>query len=329
MTVKENAREIIRFGQPERTVTDLPCFEADYFGVNHQSPDDPPEVTDAHAYRPVGAKWRDIWHTEWHKEYPGVMGFPRGNPLADIDALTHYRWASPDDERICGRIYARAAAFHDKKNVFLSGSHRDTLWEKAYMLVGMENMMTYFYTEPDYARTILHHIMDFQLGIAAHYVNIGVEIVYMGDDLGTQSGLLLSPEIIREFLLPEYERLFTFYKKHGVLVNFHSCGHIEPLLETFIALGVDILNPVQATANDLRRVISITEGRMALMGGISTELLLNGPTEAIRAAVKDALALLGRRGGYFCGPDQYMPFPEENIQALRDAVAEYGKNPAV
>ena len=152
--------------------------------------------------------------------------------------------------------------------------------------------------------------MDFQLGIARHYLSLGVEIVEMSDDLGTQSRLLLSPAVIREFLLPEYRRLFELYKARGVLVNFHSCGHIEPALDMFLELGVDILNPVQKTANDLAAVRRKTAGRMALQGGISSGLIASGPIPAIREEVRRCIGLLGRDGGYFCGPDQGMPWPE-------------------
>lgn len=193
------------------------------------------------------------------------------------------------------------------------------------MLVGMENMMYYFYEEPEYAAEILHRIMDFQLGIAKHYIAVGVEVVSLGDDMGTQYSLLFSREIFDRFLRPEYERLFSFYHDRGVLINFHSCGHIEPLLDTFIELGVDILNPVQATANNLARVIEKTHGKMALQGGISTALLMDGPTEAIRATVRDTIALLGKDSGYFCFPDQVLPFPQEHLDALWDAVREFGR----
>jgi uroporphyrinogen decarboxylase len=195
------------------------------------------------------------------------------------------------------------------------------------MLVGMENAMCYFQTEPAAMRTMLQRIMDFQVGIAQHYLKVGVEMVGMSDDLGTQRGLLLSPALINDFLVPEYKRLFALYKSKGVLVNFHSCGHIEPALDMFMDLGVDILNPVQATANDLDRVRSRTEGRMALQGGISSGLIASGPIPAIRRAVHRRLWQLGRQGGYFCSPDQGMPWPEANIQALRDAVAEFGRYP--
>jgi uroporphyrinogen decarboxylase len=187
--------------------------------------------------------------------------------------------------------------------------------------------MCFFYTEPKAVRELLHRIMDFQLGIARHYLAVGAEMVGMGDDLGTQKGLLLSPEIIHGFLVPEYRRLFEFYDEHGILVNFHSCGHVTPILETFMELGVGILNPVQATANDLDQVRRRTQGRMALQGGVRSATIVAGPVAAIRAEVAQRLWQLGREGGYFCGPDQGMPWPEEHIQALRDAVDELGRYP--
>lgn len=94
-------------------------------------------------------------------------------------------------------------------------------------------------------REVLRRIMDFHLGIAEHYAELGVEIVSLSDDLGTQQGLLLSPQIIDEFLMPEYRRLIGFYKRRGVTVNFHSCGHVEPLIGRFLERGIDILNPIR------------------------------------------------------------------------------------
>lgn len=325
MTDKQNTIEIIRFGKPKKAAMGLPGAWIGYLGVNHQGYGDA-AMEDGHD-RPVGSKWVDIWGTGWQKEFPDVMGFPKGNPLADPASLAGYRWPDPDDERIYGRIYLQADNKRNHNSVFLCGSHRDTLWEKAYMLVGMENTMAYFYTEPEYAREILHRIMDFQLGIARHYERAGIEIACLGDDLGTQTSMILSPAIIDDFLMPEYRRLFGFYNTRNILINFHSCGHIEPLLERFISLGVNILNPVQATANNLAKVRAVTKGKMALHGGVSTGLVMDGPVTAIRQAVRDAIRLLGKDGGYFCAPDQGMPFPEEHMEAFREAVEEFGSYP--
>lgn len=320
MNAKENVLRIIRFDQPERVVSEPPVHSIAYHGCNHEG------YEGGGHDLPVGSSWRDIWGTTWVKEQEGVMGFPRGHPLSDLRALRTFRWPDPDDERICAAIYQRAQGY-DRAETFLCGSHRDTLWEKSYMLVGMENVMCAFYADPGAVREVLHRIMDFQLGIARHYLALGVELVRMGDDLGTQRGLLLSPQIVEEFLVPEYRRLFDLYREHGVLVLFHSCGHIEPMLETFMNLGVDVLNPVQASANDLGCVRERTQGRMALQGGISSALIMDGPVEAIGREVARRIAELGHHGGYFCGPDQGLPFPDAHRQALDAAIDEFGRYP--
>ena len=322
MNAKENVVRILQFDHPERVVRSLPIHYIGYHGVNHRG------FNGGEAHNsPVGSKWVDIWGTLWHLIQEGVMGLPKGYPLAKVEDLQDYQWPDPNDERICSQIYQMAELFTDRESKFLTGHHRDTLWEKAYMLVGMENLMVYFLTEPEFAKEILHHIMDFQLGIAKHYAAVGVDHVLLGDDLGTQKGPLLGPMIVDEFFVPEYERLFKFYKERGVLITFHSCGKIEAFLETFIELGVDILNPLQATANDLDQVRAQTKGRMALHGGVSSATVMDGPVDRIVAEARERMWQLGQDGGYFCSYDQGLPFPEEHIRALDDAVEEYGSYP--
>jgi len=321
MNPKENALRIIHFNQPERIVKEPPHHLLSYRGCNHEG------YQNGGHHLPVGATWTDIWGTGWQREHEGVMGFPRVYPLANLpEAIKTYTWPNPDDGRICSQIYTSVEGW-DRSNQFLLGQHRDTLWEKAYMLVGMENLMVYLKTEPEAVRMLFHQIMDFQLGIARHYLKLGIEIAGCGDDLGTQIGLLLSPRTIQEFLLPEYQRLFSLYKQHGVLIKFHSCGHIMPLLEIFIELGVDILNPIQVTANDLVKLRSVTQGRMALSGGINSAIIFSGPVEAIHDEVIQRMDELGKTGGYFCAPDQALPWPKAHEHALDTAIAQYGAYP--
>lgn len=321
MNAKENALRIIRFDHPEKVVRGCPLHAISYLGCHHEG------YQGGGHHMPVGSNWTDIWGTVWYREHEGVMGFPRGNPLADtLSAFPSYKWPDPNDERIVSRIYEQAKTWK-RDETLLYGTHRDTLWEKSYMLVGMEEMMCLFYSEPQLAKEILHRIMDFQVAIAQHYLELGVEMVGMGDDMGTQCGLLFSPDIFEEFFVPEYKRLFDLYKSRGVLVHFHSCGHIEPLLDTFMNLGVDILNPIQVTANNLESIRRKTQGRMALEGGIRSGLLVSGPVGAIRDEVQFRIQQLGQNGGYFCAPDQGMPWPKEHYDAFLEAVAEFGQYP--
>lgn len=297
-----------------------PMHMVSYQGSDHEGYEG---LGDEH---PAGSRWVDIWGVGWQKELDGMMGLPIDNPLTETHNLKSYRWPDPNDERIVSKIYRLKSEYIDDQ-MFITGSHRDTLWEKAYMLVGMKKLMGYFYIEPEFVKEIFHRIIDFHLGIAAHYISIGVEMVKMTDDLGTQIGPLLGPKIVNKFLIPEYKRLFDFYKEKRVLINFHSCGNVLSILEPLMELGADILNPIQASANDLPKVRQITHGRLALQGGVSSKTVLEGCEQEISDEVKERICLLGREGGYFCCPDQTMPYPKENLDYLTAAVDRYGKYP--
>ena len=317
MTEKDNFLGNIRFQNFERITGRIPAHFLGYFGCNHAN------FEGQGHHSPVGTSWNDIWGVTWHRDLDGVMGFPKVYPLADLGNLDGYTPPDIDDERYHGAIFERKKSVHAGDH-FIAGSHRDTLWERAYMLVGMEDLMCYFHTEPEKVKTLLKMIMDFQLRVAEYYIKAGVELVHLTDDLGTQSNLLLGRGVIEEFLVPEYRRLIDFYKSRNVIVDFHSCGHVEPMLDIFMELGVDILNPVQASANDLAAVRRATQGKMALMGGISSAVVMDGTPKDVEAAVRDAIDLLGREGGYICCPDQFMPYPSENSEAFQEAVDKYG-----
>lgn len=322
MTDKENALRIIKFDSPERIMPGMPAYEVAFHGCHHEGFG--PGGHDS----PVGTKWVDIWGTGWHKEQEGIMGYPYQFPIAEVEKLDGYQWPDPNDERICGKIYRLAGKFPGG-DVFLMGSHRNLLWEKAYKLVGMEDLMVYFYTDPEFVKEVFHRIMDFHMAISKHYLKVGVEYVYMTEDLGSQNGPLFSPAIMEEFFIPEYERIFKLYREKGIIIEFHSCGNIESMLDMLMNLGVDILNPIQKSANDLKHIREVTQGRMALRCGISSDLLMKGPAERIIEQARDTMWLLGQNGGYFCAPDQGMPFPEKHMNALNEVIKEYGKYPLV
>jgi len=352
MDARENALRILRFDRPERVVGDLPKADCSYFGVNHE-----PFEGDGGHDSPVGTFWHDVWGVGWQKALDGVMGYAREHPLADLSLLDKFAFPDPDDPRLCRQIYDRAegaGARHaggaslgevsareeaspapvreplrgaDREHFLLRGSHRETLWERSYNLVGMDRLMLAFVDAPEAVRELLHRVMDFQLGMARHYAAVGIDVASLGDDLGCQRSLLFDPEILYEFFVPEYRRLCSFYRQRDLIISFHSCGHIEPILEMFMDLGVDVLNPVQATANDLDNVRRITQGRMALQGGVSTHRIMLGPPDEIRKETRTRLWQLGRDGGYFCAPDQGMPFPEEHIKAFDETLERYGVYP--
>ena len=321
MDERDNFLRILRFEQPERIISQLPIDSVTYYGMDHQGFEN--SLGDD---SPIGSRWVDIWGTGWHKLQPGVMGMPEINPLERPEALKAYQWPDPQDPRLIDPIYSQARAFSGSQRL-LACHHRDTLWEKAYMLVGMETMMMAFIDVPDFAHEVLRHIMDFQIAIARHYLDVGVEMAFLGDDLGSQRGPLLGPRIVNAFLRPEYQRLFDLYRQNHVLIGFHSCGNVASVVDMFMELGVNLLNPVQATANDLDWLRQKTRGRMALQGGVSSGILMSGPIKDIQDEARQRLWQLGRNGGYVCQPDQSLPYPEAHLQALEDTIERFGNYP--
>jgi uroporphyrinogen decarboxylase len=136
----------------------------------------------------------------------------------------------------------------------------------------------------------------------------------------------MSPAMFREFLLPEYRYCFENALAEGVIVNFHSCGCVHEIAGDLAGIGVTVLNPVQARANDLPRLKQVTAGRMALNGGIDTAVLAMGRPGDVREEVCRVMSVLKPGSGYVCGPDQGIPgIPPENTEAMWEEARSLGR----
>ena len=318
MNAKENLLEAIRFGNPIEVPYsgNLPIVPIGFYGVN---PDD---------NRPQGAElWTDLWQVRHHKEFEGIMPFPEYNPLAHMENWEEYQWPDPHDPELYVQAKARLAEIPDREAILVSGSHRSTLLERAWKLVGMENLFILLMNDEERANWLLDHIINFQLAVAEEYLSLGVDCAFLGDDHGTQQSVYMNPELFRRYFKPRYKKLIELYKSRGCLINFHSCGNILDLVPDFMELGIDILNPIQATALDLPALRKMTDSKMALQGGVSTATILDGPPERIREEVESRIRCLGQKGGYICGPDQGFPYPPEHIHCLKEAVEHFGTYP--
>jgi uroporphyrinogen decarboxylase len=312
----ENFNKLVKFDNPEYIPSSIPEHKVSYLGCHHEGFDG----TGHHS--PAGTVWTDVWGITWRKEFDGVMGYPQENPLNDIEKIDEYKFPDLNDPKYTSRIYENAK---NNDNKILSGINNNVVWERACYLVGMENLMVYLYTEPELVKKKKKKIMDFQLLAASHYIKAGCKMIGMADDMGTQNSLLLGMDIFNEFILPEYNRLFQYYSDKDVIINFHSCGYVEPMIETFIKLGVNILNPVQATANNLEKIAEIAKNRIVIQGAVDSGIVYAGSEEDIRGVVRKRIDVLGKNGEYICCPDQGLNYSQESINILEDEVAKYGK----
>jgi uroporphyrinogen decarboxylase len=135
------------------------------------------------------------------------------------------------------------------------------LFERAWVLMGMENFFMALLDYPEETHTLLHGIARYAREVFERYLEMGVDGVGFSEDLGSQKALMLSPALFREFLLPEYAYIFEPVLKEGKIINFHSCGCIDSVAGDLADIGVTILNPVQARANDLAKLKKTVAGR--------------------------------------------------------------------
>ena len=308
MNNKENFLEAISFGKPDH----VPCENE---GILHQF-----------SFEGIvkQADWTDSWGIEWKVSIVGTVPFPVRYPLVDLERLEEYQFPDPDklvlsdDDK-----YKLNSADHGEKLII--GQMSYLLFERAWALMGMENFLMALITHPKECHMLLHSIAGYARKVFDRYMELGADAISFSEDLGSQKALMMSPQMFREFFLPEYKYCFENVLKEKKIINFHSCGCVDAIAEDLASIGVTILNPVQASANDLKKIKKDTKGRMALKGGINTALIMTGTPEEVRNEVIRVMEILKPSGGYICAPDQHLPnMPEENMQMLWRTAKEYG-----
>jgi uroporphyrinogen decarboxylase len=157
-----------------------------------------------------------------------------------------------------------------------------------------------------------------------------IQLIQMGDDMGTQANPLISPDLYREKIKPRHKKLYSYVREHSdVFVFLHSCGSIYKLIPDLIEAGVQVLNPVQTTANEMDPIKLKKEfgDKLTFWGGGSETqtVLLNGSQEEVEAQVKDRMKIFGPGGGFvFCQIHniQY-GVPAKNVVAMFNAAKKY------
>jgi uroporphyrinogen decarboxylase len=309
MNLKENFLEAIRFGKPDH----VPNGSEDMtFGIELSGNF---KVSD----------WTDLWGVRWEVGLKDTVPFPKGNPLLSLDMIDSYNPPSPA-QLVLTEETKTALSKVDRSTKLVSGHLMYLLFERAWAIMGMDNFMVAFHTHPKEMHVFLRMISSYAKGVFDRYMELGVDAVSFSEDLGSQRALMISPEMFREFILPEYKYCFSELIKNKKIINFHSCGCVESVAKDLADIGVTILNPIQLRANDIKKIKSDTKGKMALYGAIDTAVLANGTADDVRKLVIYVMDILKPGGGYICGPDQGIPgIPQENMDMLWKTATEFGK----
>lgn len=265
-----------------------------------------------------GDRFRDVFGVVWDRSVEEDIGIVVGTVLPE-PTLRGYEFPDPRDPRFFDDIPAKIARFPDRFRVFQIGF---SLYERAWTLRGMENLLADFHQEPGFVRDLLEAIADYDIAQVREAVERDIDAVYFGDDWGQQRGLQMGPRIWREFLLPVLRRMYAAVRAAGKLVMIHSCGDVDELFDDLVEAGVSCFNPFQPEVMDVASILPRYRGRLAFHGGLSTQRTLPfGTPEDVRREGSRLLEL-GREGGLIIAPahDVEGDVPLENMLALIELV---------
>jgi len=271
----------------------------------------------------------DIWKVRrkaiWagNATYDEITWYPLSG-ASSIEDLEKFEWPAPgmfktsDMEAVCNRYDRYAVLLCDER------TNRTTVLHQGIYLRGMEQMMLDIALNPDFVHALFSKISRFYIDLNRKVFEAAdgkIDILLVGDDIGTQNGLLLSPAQIREFFLPYLKKYVKLCKDFGVKAMFHSCGAIRELIPDLIDAGFDILNPIQVRAAGMVPAELKKEfgGRICFHGGVDVQKTMPcGTVEEVRKEVRERIDVMGKDGGYILAPTHNFQadVPIENMIAF-------------
>ena len=285
---------------------------------------------------PVSGRRKSIFGVEYtyHRNISGGYWEPVCFPLQNEDdpkVLKDYPWPQVDwfdfstmeDQFSAYADYAVMTA----PNVHCSPGILTVIQD----LFGMEKALVDMYANPEFWKETAKYIMEFNIAFLSRLFEQAkgrIDFFRIGEDYGTQRGLLFSPEHYREFLAPHNMEMVKLAKSHGAFFYQHSCGGIRDLIPDLIQIGVDVLDPVQVLAAGMEpEGLKRDFGKdLCFSGGVDEqELLPKGTPQEVGLAVESLLNVMAPGGGFIIGPTHNFQedIPTENIEALYAAAGRW------
>jgi uroporphyrinogen decarboxylase len=257
---------------------------------------------------------QDVFGVIWDRSIDKDIGNVEGCVLPE-PSLAGYVFPDPLDPRFFEDIPERIARYGERFRVFQIGF---SLYERAWTLRGMQNLLMDFYDHPDFVHSLLNTIADYNLAQVQEALKYDIDAVYFGDDWGQQRGLQMGPKLWHTFIYPVLKRMYAQVRAAGKYVFIHSCGDVDEVFDALVEIGLNCFNPFQPEVMDVQALMQRYRGRLTFHGGLSTQRTLPfGSVEAVRAET-NRLLKMGAGGGYIFAPahDVEGDVPLENMLAF-------------
>jgi uroporphyrinogen decarboxylase len=247
---------------------------------------------------------------------------------ATISEIKDYPYPEVDESRL-GEFKNKITVLRDKGLASL-GFMQMTVWEASWYLRSMEELMVDMMMEDESALILLDKITDFACSKARAYAATGTDILSLGDDIGTQTSIMLDISLWEKWLKPRLRKVIQSAReiKPDILIFYHSCGYILPFIDKLIESGVEILNPIQPECMSFDEVYERFGNNLSFWGTLGTQQLLPyGTASEVYTQTINNLTKCGSRGGIVIGPTHMVEpeVPWENLMAITEAVKDFEK----
>lgn len=205
------------------------------------------------------------------------------------------------------------------------------IFETAWYMRGFEQAMMDMLLQP----AVIHHILEKVTTFFTEYFysilkecKDDVDMVFTADDIGQQEGLLLPLDMWEEFIKPYHVRINEMVHNMGVKVIYHTDGAVSEAVSGLIDMGIDILQALQFSGSNMdpKHLKDNYGDRLCFEGGMCVQNILPfGSVDKVREETRKLISVLGKNGGYLCGPSHYIQAgtPPENVVAFFDEALSY------
>ena len=270
----------------------------------------------------------DEFGITWQRD--GEYNTPIVHPLAEseVDDIAAYPMPDPLKPERYALLNKLMDTYPDK---FIGADVSGSIFEPSYHLRGMDNVLVDMMLDNPEADVLFDRMTDFTRAVALKALSMGVDWIWLGDDFGTQQSTIASPDLWRKYLKPRIKSIIDSLKaaRPDVIIAFHSCGSIYPLIEDLYDIGVRVINPLQESAAGIdHKRIRDEYPDMTMFCGLDTQqyLLSASPDDVYRRSI-EKIESLSRNGHYIFGSSHTIQHdvPVENILAMIKAAVDYGE----
>ena len=281
------------------------------------------------GYDQPGAEYVDEWGVTWKStlyDTPYGTGYYTeiyDNPIKSQADLEIYQPPDPLRPELYTDVQRIVKEFGDQ--YWICAAMLATTFESAWALHGLEQTLIDVVADPELAESVIDIPFRYHLTMGCRLAELGVDMIWLGDDVGGQHGMLISPRTWRRLIKPRLAELISSFKRVNpdLLVALHTCGNVLPIIPELIEVGLDVLNPIQPAAMSPGELKKKFGDNLSFFGAVDEQHTLPfGTKDDVMREVTELIEIVGKEGGFIIAPAHHIQLdtPMENLWAMVETV---------